>query len=95
MRDAFQRIADAVGKVVHRVDAPLIAGLVVFSELNTVQHRIAHHDKRRSHIDFRTQAGFTFFKTTVTHFFKQREVFFNAAIAERAVFTTVFANFFR
>ncbi len=33
MSNAFQRIADAVSKVVHRVDAPLAAGLVVFSKL--------------------------------------------------------------
>ena len=44
--NAFQRIADAVGEVVHRVDAPLVASLVVFSKFNAVQHRIAHHDKR-------------------------------------------------
>ena len=101
MRNAFQRIADAVGKVVHRVNAPLVAGLMVFGELNAVQHRIAHHDKRRSHIDFRTQAGLTFFKATGTHFFEQRQVLFNATIAVRAVFTwlsqraTVFADFVR
>jgi beta-glucosidase/6-phospho-beta-glucosidase/beta-galactosidase len=58
VRNAFQRIANAVGEVVHRVDAPLAAGLVVIGKFNTVQHRIAHHDKRRSHIDFGTQTGF-------------------------------------
>ena len=46
VRNTFQGIADAVGEVVHRVDAPLVASLVVFSKFNTVQHRIAHHDKR-------------------------------------------------
>ncbi len=92
---------DAVGKVVHRVDAPLVASLVVFSKLNAVQHRIAHHDKRRSHVDLRTQAGFTFFKTAGTHFLEQRQVLFNAAVAVRAVFTrlrqgaAVFADLFR
>jgi hypothetical protein len=55
--NAFQRIADAVGEVVHRVDAPLVAGLMMFGKLNAVQHRIAHHDKRRRHIDFGAQAG--------------------------------------
>ncbi len=87
VRNAFQRIADAVGEVVHRVDAPLVTGLVVFSELNAVQHRIAHHDERRRHIDFGTQTRFTFFEATGTHFFKQRRVLFHATIAERAVFT--------
>ena len=101
MRNAFQRIADAVGEVVHRVDAPIVAGLVVFGELNAVQHRIAHHNKRRRHVDFRTQARFTFFKTTGTHFFEQRQVLFDATIAVRAVFAwlsqraAVFADFVR
>ena len=76
-----------MGEVVHRVDAPLVTGLVVFSELNAVQHRIAHHDERRRHIDFGTQARFALFEATGTHFFKQRQVLFHAAIAERAVFT--------
>ena len=101
VRNTFQGIADAVGEVVHRVDAPLVASLVVFSKLNAVQHRIAHHDKRRSHVDLRTQAGFTFFKTAGTHFLEQRQVLFNAAVAVRAVFTrlrqgaAVFADLFR
>ncbi|MNV78543.1 hypothetical protein D3C71_1720390 [compost metagenome] len=46
MGDPFQRIGNAVGEIVHRVDAPFVAGLVVFRELDAVQHRIAHHDKR-------------------------------------------------
>src|SRR5690606_31139061 len=97
--NAFQRIADAVGEVVHRVDAPLAAGLVVIGKLNAVQHRVTHHDKRRSHIDFGAQTGFTLFEATGTHFFKQRKVLFHAAIAVRAVFTrrgqraAVFADF--
>ncbi|MNT72077.1 hypothetical protein D3C72_2106420 [compost metagenome] len=88
-----------MGEVVHRVDAPLVAGLVVFGKFNAIQHRIAHHDERRRHIDFRTQTGFTFLEATGTHFFEQCEVLFDAAIAERAVFArrsqraTVFADF--
>ncbi|MNL23162.1 hypothetical protein D3C87_1445310 [compost metagenome] len=46
VRNAFQRIADAVGEVVHRVDAPLVASLVVLGKFNAIQHRIAHHDER-------------------------------------------------
>ncbi|MNT06756.1 hypothetical protein D3C72_1414370 [compost metagenome] len=45
MGDPFQRIGNAVGEIVHRVDAPLVAGLVVFSKFDAVQHRIAHHNK--------------------------------------------------
>ena len=99
--NAFQRIADAVGEVVHRVDAPLVASLMMLSELNAVQHRIAHHDERRRHIDLRAQAGLALFEAAAAHFFEQRQVFFHAAVAIRAVFTrrfqgaAVFANFIR
>ena len=85
MRNTFQRIADAMCEVVHRVDAPLDASLVVFSKFHAVQHRIAHYDKWLRHVDIRTQAGLTFFNTTGTLFFEQRQVLFNAAVAVRAV----------
>ena len=99
--NAFQRIADAVGEVVHRVDAPLVAGLMMLSELNAVQHRIAHHDERRRHIDLRAQAGLALFEAAAAHFFEQRQVFFHAAVAIRAVLTrrfqgaAIFTNFIR
>ncbi|CNT75841.1 Uncharacterised protein [Salmonella enterica subsp. enterica serovar Bovismorbificans] len=70
MSNAFQRIADAMSKVVHRIDAPLVASLMMLGEFNAIQHRIAHHDKRRRHVDFSAQTGFTLFKTAGTHFFK-------------------------
>ncbi|CCJ97352.1 hypothetical protein BN130_3945 [Cronobacter malonaticus 507] len=101
MGDAFQRIGDAVGEVVHRVDAPFVARLVMFGEFNAIQHRVTHHDKRRRHINFRAQARFALFKPTGTHFLKQRQVFFHTAIAERAVFArcgqraAVFADLLR
>lgn len=68
MSNAFQRIADAMSKVVHRIDAPLVASLMMLGEFNAIQHRIAHHDKRRRHVDFSAQTGFTLFKTAGTHF---------------------------
>ncbi|MNZ98138.1 hypothetical protein D3C78_1174140 [compost metagenome] len=87
MGDPFQRIGNAVGEIVHRVDAPFVAGLVVFCKFDTVQHRIAHHDKRGSHVNLGTQASGPFGEFTVTHFFKQRQVLFHAAATVRAVFT--------
>ena len=101
MGDVFQRIGDAVGKVVHRIDAPLFAGLVMLGELNAVEHRIAHHDKAGRHIDFGAQAGFTLGEFAVAHFFEQRQVLFDAAVAIGAVFArrgqgaAIFADLFR
>ena len=87
MGDPFQRIGNAVGEVVHRVDAPLVAGLMVLSKLDTVDNRIAHHDERRGHVDFGTQTRATFGKLTIFHLLEQRQVLFYAAITIRAVFT--------
>lgn len=90
-----------MGEIVHRVDAPFIAGLVVFGELDAVQHRIAHHDKRRSHIDLGAQAGGAFGEFAVAHLLEQRQVLFHAATAVRAVFArrsqgaAVFTNLLR
>ncbi|CSC81587.1 Uncharacterised protein [Vibrio cholerae] len=54
MRNAFERIRNTVCEIVHRIDAPLVTRLVVFSKTHTVQNRITHYDKRRCHIDFCT-----------------------------------------
>ncbi|CSB03133.1 Uncharacterised protein [Vibrio cholerae] len=54
VRNAFERIRNTVCEIVHRIDAPLVTRLVVFSKTHTVQNRITHYDKRRCHIDFCT-----------------------------------------
>ena len=55
VRDALERIADAVGEVVHRVDAPVIAGPVMGGVTDPVDHRVAHVHVRRRHVDLGTQ----------------------------------------
>jgi len=55
MGDAFQRVGDAVGVVVHRIDAPLVAGADVVRALDAVEHRIAHIDVGRRHVDLGAQ----------------------------------------
>ncbi|CAH0326401.1 hypothetical protein SRABI106_04641 [Rahnella aquatilis] len=70
MGDPFQRIGNAVGEIVHRIDAPFFTGLVMFCEFNTVQNRITHDKEWRGHIDFCTQTRSAFGELTVTHFFK-------------------------
>ena len=44
-----------MGEVVHRIDAPCVAGAVVVRVANAVNHRIAHDDEGGGHVDFRTQ----------------------------------------
>ena len=51
VRDALERIADAVGEVVHRVDAPVVAGPVMGGVADAVENRVAHVHVRRRHVD--------------------------------------------
>ena len=53
MRSSASR--DRMRVVVHRVDAPRVAGAVVVRAPDPVQHRIAHVDVRRRHVDLRAQ----------------------------------------
>ena len=46
MADAFQRVADGVGKVIHGIDAPLAAGAPVLLIQDAVHGRIPHDDVR-------------------------------------------------
>ena len=101
MCNPFQGIRNAVSKIVHRVDAPFVARLVMFSKLDTIQNRIAHNNERRSHVDLGAQARCALGKLAVTHFFEQSQILFNAAVTVRAIFTrrrqgaTVFTDLLR
>jgi hypothetical protein len=44
MGHALDVIAQAMGEVIHRVNAPGGAGMMMFSVANAVEHRIAHPD---------------------------------------------------
>ena len=55
MSDPFDRIRLAMGKVVSRINAPLIAGAVMGRVKNPIHDRISHVDVRRCHVDFRAQ----------------------------------------
>ncbi len=90
-----------MGKIVHRVNAPVITGLMVMGKLDPVNHRVPHTDKAGGHINFCAQGTFALFKTTGTHFFKQRQIFGRAGVAVWAGFarlgqiTAVFTHLLR
>ncbi len=42
VRNVFKSIAERVGEVIHRIDAPLIACAVMFHMTDTVHNRITH-----------------------------------------------------
>ena len=49
--DALQRVLDGVGKVVHGIDAPLIALPVVAHVVDAVDHRVAHIEVAAGQVD--------------------------------------------
>ena len=86
--------------VVHRIDAPFVAGVMVMGAADAVDDGVAHIDVARSHVDFQTQGFAAVGKLAVFHACEQVEVFCDTAVAVRAVFArfgqraAVFAHFF-
>lgn len=83
MRDAFERIRDAVRVVVHRIHAPCVAGAVVVRVTDPVDHRVAHVHVRRRHVDLRAQHVLAFLELAGLHAAEQVEVLVGRAVAER------------
>ncbi len=55
VRDPFDRVRERMGEVVHRVDAPGVAGPMVRGVADPVQRRITHVQIGRRHVDLRAQ----------------------------------------
>ena len=55
VRDALDGIRLAMREVVHRIDAPFVAGAVMLGVQDAVHHGIAQVEIGRRHIDFRPQ----------------------------------------
>ena len=53
--DVFDRVADGMGEVVHRIDAPLVAGAVMSHMLDAVDDRVAHIPVAGGEVDFGAQ----------------------------------------
>ena len=85
MRDAFDRILKAVRPVVHRVNAPRVAGAVMLGMQNAIHHRVAHIQIRMRHIDLCLERSRPVGEFPCLHPRKQVKIFFDAAIAIRAV----------
>ena len=86
VRDALEVIAQAMGEVIHRVDAPFAAGVMVFRVANAVEDGIAQPNIRRRHVNFGAQCARAVGKLAVLHPREKVEIFSNGTIAERAVF---------
>ena len=82
VRDVFKRIFNRMRKGVHRVDAPLVAGCLVFGKADTVDRGIAQIDVGRSHINLGSQNHGAFGVPAVAHFAEDSEVFLGRSVTE-------------
>ena len=71
--------------VVHRVDAPRVAGAVMVRAADAVEHRVAHVDVRRRHVDLRAQHARAVGELAGAHAAEEIEVLVGRAIALRAL----------
>ncbi len=83
MGDPFNRVALSVRKVIHRVDAPFVAGAVVGGILDPVQNGVAHQHVRRSHVDLRPQHLLPFGIFPGFHFAEQPQILLNGSVPVR------------
>ena len=81
--DAFDVIAQAMGEIVHRINAPLVAGVMMLGVPDPVEHRVAQPDVGRRHVDLRAQRAGAVGKLAGFHARKKVEVFLDGAIAKR------------
>ena len=84
VRDALQRVLNGVGKVIHRIDAPLVALPVMVHIADAVNDRVAHIEVAGGKIDFCAQRAAALGELAVFHALEQVEVFLDGAVAVRA-----------
>ena len=84
VRDALDRVRQPVGEVVHRVDAPGVAGAVVLRVQDAVEHRVAQVDVGRRHVDLRAQDARAVRELAGAHAREQVEVLVDRPVAARA-----------
>ena len=85
MRDALDGVALSVCEVVHRVDAPLVAGAVVFGVQDAVHDGVAEVHVGRCHVDFGAEHAAAVRELTRLHATEQVEVLLHAAVAVRTL----------
>ena len=85
MGDALDRIRNAVRIVVHRIDRPGIAGVLVGLLADPVDGRVTQVDVAGGHVDLRSQGARPIGELAGAHALEQVEVLGHAAVAERRI----------
>ncbi len=85
VRHFLNGIGLPMGIVVHRVEAPLVAGTMMFGVQNAVEHRVAHDEVFGRHVDLRPQHVRAVGELSRFHPFEKIEILLDRPIAIRAV----------
>ncbi len=75
MGDSFDVVAQGMGAIVHRINAPFVAGLMMLGVPDAIEHRIAQPHVRRAHVDLRPQGARAIGKLAGFHPREQIETF--------------------
>ena len=98
---ALSGVRQGMGKVIHGIHAPFVAGAVMVGVHNTINDRVPHIQVGGAHIDFGTQHLAALRELALAHAHKQVQVFLHGAVAVGALFArlgegaTVGAHFLR
>lgn len=85
--DAFDGVFDAVGEVVHGVDAVAVAGVVVGGVFDAIDGGIAEMEVGGGHVDFGAENIGAVGVVSVAHLVEEVEVFLNGAVASGGFLT--------
>jgi len=83
--DPLERVGDGMRVVVHRVEAPRVAGPVMVRLLDPVERRVAHVQVRVLHVDLGAQHARAVGELTRPHAPKEVQVLLDRAVAVGAV----------
>ena len=87
MGHAFNGILDGMCKIVHRIDTPLVSGILVRHMCHTVDNGISHVDIGRCHIDAGTQYLGAVLVSACLHILEQCQILFYASYAAGILLT--------
>src|SRR3989442_6183998 len=85
MGDAFDIIAQAMSEIVHRINAPFVASVMMLRMANAIEQGVPHPDVRRSHVDFRSQRALAIRELPLLHPREEVQTFLGRPVAPGAV----------
>src|SRR5947207_2988450 len=84
MRNPFDVIAEGMRPIVHRIDAPFVAGAMMRCMPDAVEHRVAQPNVRSVDIDLCPQCARAIRKLAGFHSRKQIETFIDRTVSKAA-----------